>query len=408
MPHKRDGSCYQNSRGYWCAEVPLGGGKRARTMRKREADARQWMTDVIARRDAGNRRPSNTEKLSTFLERWCDRKESEVAERTASYYRRNVGVISRYLGHIRLVDLRTKHVREMCAAIRAAGGRGHAPHHAKAVLHNALEAALEDELVTRNVAHFRLKKIGVKAREAVSPAVLTAILGASTGTRLEALWWLLVAYGLRRGELLGVAVADVDLAAGTLSIRQAVDEHGRIVALKTAGSHRTLPLTTEAARLLAARLVMLERERASRRWSEHGLLFPTSVGTPIRPRNLDKRFRALCDRAGVARSVTMHVIRHTAATDLEASGAPVKSTQRILGHASIQTTLGIYAHGRHEADVAAMQQLAAWRAPHNTPGTVAGNAAAGGALPHQNVVGRVGIEPTTIGLKDRCSTTELP
>jgi integrase len=398
MPHKRgSGSLYRDKHGYWCASVPLGGGKTTKTRRKREADARQWMADVIARRDARLTKPSNTVKLVDFLAHWLAFKEPEVAPRTFKAYKRHSGILCKHIGHIRLVDLTTKHVREMCAAVRASGHKGHAPNHAKAVLHNALEMAIEDGLITRNVAHFRLRKQDVEPREAVRPAELAVILeAASADTRLHALWWLLATYGVRRGELLGIRAADVDLEASTLTIRQAVDESGAIVPVKSRGSRRVLPLTDEGVALLSARLAALDKERQAEQWTEHGLLFPTSTGTAIRPRDLQARWRRLLKRAGLS-GIVMHQLRHTAATDLAATGADVKSAQRILGHSNIQTTMNIYAHGRIDAERSAMEKLAEIRRPR-VPGVSvhtgthksesAGHLTS--AVPHQDVVGRVG------------------
>jgi Phage integrase family len=49
-------------------------------------------------------------------------------------------------------------------------------------------------------------------------------------------------------------------------------------------------------------------------WQEHGLVFPSQVGTPIGGRNLNRSFKRHLERAGLPRSFRFHDLRHTSAT----------------------------------------------------------------------------------------------
>ncbi len=84
-------------------------------------------------------------------------------------------------------------------------------------------------------------------------AVVTAI----HGDRLEALYLLVLATGLREGEALAVSSDDVDVAAGVLHVRQnlvRIDGTYRLEALKTDKSRRDLPLPASVVNALRARL----------------------------------------------------------------------------------------------------------------------------------------------------------
>jgi integrase len=73
------------------------------------------------------------------------------------------------------------------------------------------------------------------------------------------------------------------------------------------------------------------------------LVFTTSIGTAIEPRNLSRHFEALRDRAKVRR-VRFHDLRHSCASLLFELGVPLRMVMEILGHSQISTTSDIYTH----------------------------------------------------------------
>ncbi len=78
-------------------------------------------------------------------------------------------------------------------------------------------------------------------------------------------------------------------------------------------------------------------------WSDHGLVFPSTIGTPISGGNLNRSFKALLERAGLP-AVRFHDLRHTCATLLLRQGVNPKYVQELLGHADISLTLNVYSH----------------------------------------------------------------
>src|SRR5690606_37472684 len=84
------------------------------------------------------------------------------------------------------------------------------------------------------------------------------------------------------------------------------------------------------------------RHLAGDRWEEHDLVFPSLTGTPMEPSNLRRRFRRLCERAGLS-GIRFHDLRHTAASRMATSNVPPRVAMEILGHAQIATTMEIYA-----------------------------------------------------------------
>ncbi|WP_245551276.1 tyrosine-type recombinase/integrase [Nocardia paucivorans] len=105
-----------------------------------------------------------------------------------------------------------------------------------------------------------------------------------------------------------------------------------------------------ALRVAAARALILrehrkrqmeERFAAGSQWRETGLVFTTSLGGPIEPRNVNRMFHRLCEKAGVPQ-VRLHDLRHSCATLLFTMGVDAATVQRILQHSSIGVTTGTY------------------------------------------------------------------
>ncbi len=118
--------------------------------------------------------------------------------------------------------------------------------HILRVLRAALQDAVDEELLSRNVA--RLVQLRVtddcKVRSFTRAEALQ-FLEAAEKHRLYALWAVALAMGLRRGEALGLAWADVDLERGRLTIRQAlhrVDGQLELDQVKTEASVAVLPI----------------------------------------------------------------------------------------------------------------------------------------------------------------------
>ncbi|MEH0986411.1 tyrosine-type recombinase/integrase [Micromonospora sp. CPCC 205556] len=71
------------------------------------------------------------------------------------------------------------------------------------------------------------------------------------------------------------------------------------------------------------------------------MLFTTKIGTPIEPRNINRHFDQLCERAGVRR-IRVHDLRHSCATLLYDQGVPLERIQDVLGYSSPTVTKSIY------------------------------------------------------------------
>ena len=159
---------------------------------------------------------------------------------------------------------------------------------------------------------------------------------------------LAVTAGLWRGELLGLRWEDVDLESGTLQVRRTLSEPkgGYVFEAPKSGEGRQVRLTRRAVAALKEhrRRQLEERMRDVEFWQDHGLVFPSTVGTPLSGGNLTRAFKAALKRAGLPAGTRFHDLRHTCATLLLRQGVNPKFVQDLLGHADISLTLNVYSH----------------------------------------------------------------
>lgn len=165
--------------------------------------------------------------------------------------------------------------------------------------------------------------------EAAAAVVESAEATSARGLRDRALLETLYATGMRASECLGLRVEDVNLGAGYA------------ICTGKGRKQRLVPLGEEAAGWL--RRYLAEVRPLATRARDSGRLFVNPRGGPLSRQSLWKVVRAAAARAGVARRVSPHVLRHSFASHLLQNGADLRSVQAMLGHADIATTQ-IYTH----------------------------------------------------------------
>lgn len=216
------------------------------------------------------------------------------------------------------------------------------------ILRRALEDARREEFVGRNVAReVSPPRYERREVEPLSPDEARVLLSAASGDRLYAVYVLALLLGLRRGELLGLRWSAVDLRRGTLRVQSSLQRVGGQLVFtspKTKRSRRAVPLPRAVVQVLTEHKARQAGERAAAElWADDDLVFTTSIGTPIEPRNLSRHFEALRVRAGV-RKIRFHDLRHSCASLLFELGVPLRMVMEILGHSQISTTSDIYTH----------------------------------------------------------------
>lgn len=170
--------------------------------------------------------------------------------------------------------------------------------------------------------------------------------------------------GLRRGEALGLNWADIDFDTAIIQICRSslyLPDKGIFEDdTKNRTSNRVIKLPqTVLSDLKQYRKVQRQNQlMMGDRWCESDRVFTTMEGQPLHPDTLSRWFsKFIKAHADELPHITLHSLRHTNATLMIASGVPITTVSKRLGHADTTTTGKIYAHAIRSADEAAAETL---------------------------------------------------
>jgi integrase len=393
-----EGSIYQRSSdGRWVGQayVLTTDGTRRRKFVYADTweDAHAKLVELKARSQRGIPVPDRAWRLGEYLRYWLQIYVVDLKPRTAEGYESVVRLhLIPDLGRKRLDTLQVQHVKtfldafkkkclccsngwdkrrppeKRCCSAGRCCARRPGPRQVQfvhAVLRNALQHAMREELLTRNVAKLvRVQSPRYKVGKGLRLEQIKALLRSARDHRLYALYVVAATIGLRRGELLGLRWIDVDLDKGTLRIEKTVQRAAgelHIQDAKTESSESVLPLPEITRRTLVEHRDRQAKERVAHAevWREHGLIFPSEIGTPMEPRNLSRHFAGLREKSGLP-DVRLHDLRHTVVSVLMDLGAQPHVVQAIARHSDVKITLQIYAHTNLTAMREALDKLDEW------------------------------------------------
>ena len=152
------------------------------------------------------------------------------------------------------------------------------------------------------------------------------------GLRDRAILEVLYSTGIRRMELVGLDLSDLDAERGVLFVREGKGKKDRLVPI----GERAIRWTHRYLDQVRERLAM--RSAGGRGPPRSPALFLSARGTRIRPSRLTERLHRYLVASGVAKPGSCHVWRHTAATLMHDGGADIRDLQEMLGHAQLTTT----------------------------------------------------------------------
>ncbi|MCZ4246848.1 hypothetical protein BXO87_01730 [Bacillus sp. GZB] len=227
----------------------------------------------------------------------------------------------------------------------------------------ALDRAVTRGYIRENPANAVIKpKITRSEMTVWSKEDVVRFLNFAKKDRMFMLFHLAFTTGLRQSELLGLRWKDLDTEQGVLRITQVLTRDGELKPRgKTASATRAVTLMEETLQLLQKHREMLARERfaAGDKYKDHGLILPSSKGTPLLHRNtnrsfdrLVKEYNALADKMKDVNNIDVprlekirfHDMRHTHATLLLLARENPKIVAERLGHSKVSVTLDTYSH----------------------------------------------------------------
>ncbi|ERT60775.1 tyrosine-type recombinase/integrase [Megasphaera vaginalis (ex Srinivasan et al. 2021)] len=319
------------------------GSSRDEAIAKRE----QFLSDL---EKAPNRDDSIT--LSEWLDEYLLDAKLRVSRATYTSYERICRVhLMPVLGSVPLVDLQPYHVRTLIAQKLEAKCSTRSIEYMYVILKAALTMAVNEGLLYRNpAAGVRKPKVVKKQATVLTLDQLKILLSAIDDKEYYRLIYTAVSTGLRREELLGLRIQDININRRMLSVNQTVHYDNRQTYItkttKTISSKRVISLDDATYQYIQDQIneIQYRRQSVFRYKRELDLLFPAKDGGPIYPAYVSAKLKEYVEKAGLPTSFTFHGLRHTHATLLLESGANYKSVQLRLGHSSFKTTMDIYSH----------------------------------------------------------------
>lgn len=357
----------------WMAMLDMGivDGKRKRKAfyGKTEKEVRDKLQDAGHSLRRGTLGRAGRLTVGDWLTRWLV--DSAKPTTRPSTYRRYAQVVDQYLapaiGRIQLERLTPADVRSMLNS-KAAKLSPRSLHHLRAVLRTALKVAMRDGLIPNNAAALaESPRVPVAEMRTLGEEDVAVFQNAIRGNRLEALYCMALATGLRQGEVLGLRWEDVDLErGGKLRIRyalQRIDGAYVLVEPKSVKSRRTIsPLPKVVVMALREHKERQDSEKqtSGERWlNSRDLVFTTDCGAPLSASVVTHDFTRVLKRAGLPR-IRFHDLRHSCASFLLKQGVHPRAVMELLGHSQINLTLNTYSHvlpSVHKETAAAMDRV---------------------------------------------------
>lgn len=333
-------------------QTPLGR-QRVRRYTETRLEADDLLVELRKKNRQGILTSTREKKVGDYMDYWLASKKNTVSPHTYTSYESTVRLyLKPFLGNNYLTKLNVADTQSFLDKQLELGQSVRNVQKMRIALSSILQKAASEELVIRNVA--RLTELPTYRPKVATPwnfNQLGIFLEKSSSSKFYPIFLIMSLYGLRTSEALGLSWADIDVVNKVIRVRHQVQYREGLYVYtepKTQAGKRELPLTN----IIASALSQVTR-------NDQGplpdIIFKTSGNMPIDNNNLRRSFKHISKLAGLP-IITLHYLRHTAATNLKDLGVAAKEAQSILGHAHITTTLQIYQHSNLEGKSKALEQ----------------------------------------------------
>jgi len=319
--------------------------------------------------------------VESWMDTWLkEYKKDNIRPTTYSSYEYIIRVhIKPNLGKAYLRDLRPEQIQKFYNERKASGLSSRTVRYIHTILHEALEQAVKNNLIVRNVTDATtLPKQEKKEMRVLTVEEQNRFMEVLSADKMGIIFKLDLATGMRKGELIALTWNNVNLRDGVIRVTRSLSrtrvnfdkeskENKTAVIIqkpKTKKGERSIPLFDSIITDLKKHKEAEKEKLKNLGWDDikikqhfkDGLVFTNELGGHIEPRNLSRKFYSLVKAAGISKA-NLHCLRHSFATRLLEMGVSPKVVQEILGHSTITLTLDTYSHVMPELKKAAVDKL---------------------------------------------------
>lgn len=333
--------------------------------RKTKKEVQDELVRIIAQVNEGTYFEPSKMPLWMWMDKWMEVYERDnIREQTYESYKQTIRTkITPFIGDVKLNNLTPMMVQQMFNEL----SKSFSPatlRKAKSVLRMAISQAIDNELIVKDPTR-GLKLPGLPKPEigCLTDTEIFRLLKVAKGRNIYELLYTDFSTGMRVGETLALDWLDVNLKKEELKVHKTLvrvkgDNNKETLKIqdipKTHSSNRTVPMSKNNVQLLKE----LRKKRLAKGLNDNGIVFCSTRGTRIHPRNVNRDLESICKKAGI-RKISIHVSRHSFATNAIECGAEVKTVSDIIGHSKIETTYNNYVHPSKEKkkEVAEMMSI---------------------------------------------------
>ncbi len=372
----------QRKDGLYCARFVNKYGKRQDRYFITLPEARNWL-EKAKYEDKYSEIPDPSDMtVDDWFDYWINNIVCDLAPNTRRNYReRYEHNIQPLIGNMKLADVKPLHCKMVLNQMNA-DYAGSTIRQAYITMGTMLKSALMNDLITKhpmNGVQYTKPVRAVNDIKFLTIEEQKEFLDIAKRSHNYNQYALILETGLRTGEMIGLTWDAIDWEKQTLTVEKTLEYrhkqgYWRAGPPKTKQSYRTIPLTSTAyeilkslylnrhnrkeSELLSQVLEYIDRRTGkTRKFYMRDLVFVNwRTGEPAKNSSYDTHLYKLCDEAQIKR-FCMHALRHTYATRAIESGMQPKVLQKLLGHASIKTTMDRYVHVTDDSLLKAVQQF---------------------------------------------------